>query len=169
VNTRVPTKVRSLIREEYLRGEGNCRELAEKHGLPTTTVENWCRREGWRAQLTAIDGRLTAKTEQSLVERANDLVARRAAFLERSFGEAEALLDRIQEERQHLRAGDLDALRKLVTCWRLVMEMLRKTLGLDEPQEQKPNAIFQVAFLGEEPPLARTIKAAPGGALPPIS
>ena len=104
MNTRVPTKVRSLIREEYLRGEGNCRELAEKHGLPTTTVENWCRREGWRAQLTAIDGRLTAKAEQSLVERANNLVERRAAFLERTLAEWEALLDRIEQERARLPA-----------------------------------------------------------------
>ena len=72
-------------------------------------------------------------------------------------------------ECQHLRAGDLDALRKLVTCWRAVTEMLRKALGLDKPQEQKPNAIFQVAFLGEEPPLARTIEVTPGGALPATS
>ena len=112
--------------------------------------------------MTAIDGRLTAKTEQSLVESANDLVARRAALLERTLAEGEALLDRIELERAQLPPGDLDALRKLVTCWRPVTEVLRKALGLDEPQEQKPNVIFQVGFIEEEPPLVRTIEVTPG-------
>ena len=148
----VPRSVRLAVREQYLSGEGTCRDLAEKHCIPLTTVENWCRRERWRAQVTAIDGSLTATTEPSLVKRANDLVARRAAFLERTLAEGEALLNRIEQERARLPAGDLDALRKIVTCWRLVTEMLRKALGLDEPQEQKPNVIFQVALIGEEPP-----------------
>src|SRR4029077_10349225 len=141
--------VRLAVREQYLTGEGTCRDLAEKHCIPLTTVENWCRREGWRAQVTAIDGSLTAATEPSLVKRRNDLAARRAALLERTLAEGEALLDRIEQERTRIPAGDLDALRKLVTCWRPVTEMLRKSLGLDEPQEQKPNMIFQVGFIDE--------------------
>ena len=72
-------------------------------------------------------------------------------------------------ERARLPAGDLDALRKLVTCWRPVTEMLRKALGLDEPQEQKTNVMFQVGLLTEEPPLARAIEVTPGGALPATS
>jgi hypothetical protein len=123
-------------------------------------VENWCRREGWRAQLTAIDGRLTAETEHSLVKRANDLVARRAAFVERTLAEGEALLDRIEQERARLPEGDLDALRKLVTCWRPVTEMHRKSLGLDETQQQKVGAMFHLHLGMEEPPLIKTIEMA---------
>lgn len=44
--------------------------------------------------------------------------------------------------------------------------MQRKSVGRDDQQEQKPNVMFQVAFIGEEPPLARTIEVTPGGALP---
>ena len=156
---RTPTSLRAKVRQDYLAGEGTCRELAEKYRLAFTTVENWCRRERWRAQMTAIDGRLTAETDQSLVERANTLVARRAAFLERSLAEAEALLDRIQEERDRLSTGDLDALRKLVQCWRPVTEMQRRSLGFDEPQEKKNPIMFHLQFGVEEPPLVQTIEA----------
>ena len=52
--------------------------------------------------------------------------------------EGEVLLDRIEQERLYLRPGDLEALRKFVTCWRPVTELQRKSLGLDEPQEKKP-------------------------------
>jgi hypothetical protein len=169
MSNRVPKSVRSAIRDEYLRGEGTCRELAEKHGLPHTTIENWCRREGWRAQLTAIDGSLTAATEPSLVKRANDLVARRAAFLERTLAEGEALLDRIEQERAQLSDGDLDALRKLVQCWRPVTELHRKSLGLDEPQDQKADLMFHLHLEMEEPPLIKTIEAADCGTLTPTS
>ena len=152
-----------------MRGEGNCRELAEKHGIPLTTVENWCRREGWRAQMTAIDGSLTAATEPSLVKRANDLVARRAAFLERTLAEGEALLDRIEQERERIPAGDLDPLRKVVQCWRSVTELHRKSLGLDEPQQQKADVMFHLHLGAEEPPLIKTIEAVECCRLPPAS
>ena len=157
------TELRKQVREDYLQGKGTCRELAEKHGLPHTTVENWCRRERWRSKLTEIDRRLTAETEHSLVKHADNLVARRAEFLERSLAEAEALLDRIQEERGRLAPGDLDALRKLVQCWKPVIEMQRRSLGLDEPQEKKNPTMFHLQLGFDEPPLIKTIEAADCG------
>lgn len=36
-----------LIRDDYIRGEGSLRRLAQRHGLPLATVESRSRREGW--------------------------------------------------------------------------------------------------------------------------
>jgi len=35
------------IRDGYIRGEGSLRRLAQRHGLPLSTVEARCRRENW--------------------------------------------------------------------------------------------------------------------------
>jgi len=148
--------MRSEIRRAYLAGEGSCRELAEKHGISPGTVENWCRREKWREKIAKIDGKLMASVEHSLAKHSDDIVAQRAAFMTRSIREANALLDDIQSELGNRKAGAIDDLKKLISCWDPVMNIQRKTLSLDK-EEQKGGCIIDLSLLRGEPERADAI------------
>lgn len=149
---KIPTSVRADVRQEYLEGKGSCRELAQKYGVSPAAVENWCRREGWRKRVKEIDRRLTVQTERSLANHADALVAQRAAFMNRTVGEGNAWLDEIDAERESRKRGDVETLRKVVTCWDTVTTMQRKSLRLDQ-EEQRATCILNLAVLREEPKL----------------
>ncbi len=150
---RIPTPTRALVRTGYLNGEGTCRELAEKHGMSPGTVENWCHREKWRRAVRGFDGPLMVQKEPSLLNRA-DLAARRQAFERRSIEQGEALLDRIEAELQRLKPGEVENLRKLVSCYNDTTGMQRKTLRLDEEAPKTNKLQLNLALMRDEPPLA---------------
>lgn len=151
--SRTHTAIRAKVRDDYLEGNGSCRELAQKYSLSEAAVENWCRREGWRQKRADFDGRVTAKAELSLEKHADALAARQVAVVERAMRDAEAFLDRIEEERSQLERRDVETLRKLISCWQPVVEVQRKSLRLDE-SEQKPQMVLNLGLLREEPQMA---------------
>ncbi len=103
--------------------------------------------------MKGFDGPLMLQKEPSLVNRA-DLSARRAAFEQRSLEEGEALLGLVQRERLHLKPGEVDHLRKLVSSWAEATGVQRKTLRLDEEAPKTNKLQLNLALMRDEPPLA---------------
>jgi hypothetical protein len=100
--------------------------------------------------LKEIDGKLTARTEQSLANHADALVAERAAFLSRSVADGNAWLSDIEAERDSRKKGDIETLRKLVPCWKTVTDTQRTSLRLDQP-DKRATCILNLAILRDDP------------------
>lgn len=58
------------IKAAYQKGEGSCREIAEKWGINRHTVEARCKREGWNREKSEIAQKVTEKVVEVLADRA---------------------------------------------------------------------------------------------------
>lgn len=129
---RIPKSIWMQIREAYERGEGSCRQLAEKYGLNPWAVSNRCKRERWRDSQAKLEQKLAKRLDQSLDKQAQSMAEQAAALVQRSVTEGFAWLDQVEKARQLLDAGDIPALRDLVGCWKSLIEVSRKTFRLDD-------------------------------------
>ena len=64
------------IKAEYLAGGTSYRKLAEKHGVPRSTLEQRAKREQWTKQHEDVKGKAEAKARRKIVtQRAADIAA----------------------------------------------------------------------------------------------
>ena len=151
------------IKAAYQRGEGSCAELAEQFGVTPGSVQNRCKREGWRKEMVALDGVVGQLVAEDLAERASTLAERRQRFLERTMDESESWLDQIKAAKQMVNADDIDGLRKLVTAWQIPVEAGRKAYGLNEAESAKPTL---VSISMANPPISAPMMGKPIEAQP---
>jgi hypothetical protein len=59
------------LKAAYQRGEGSCRELAEKWGVNNHTVEARCKREGWNRDKQEIARKVTEKVVDEMADAAS--------------------------------------------------------------------------------------------------
>ncbi len=130
-------KVWPQIKAAYLRGEGSLRTLAERFGVSLNTLEKTCRREGWRQEMAALGGIVTAEAAKSAAECGKQMGLTAAEFVERSIGETLGWLDRI-ERLAKADALDVEQLQKLVSAWRIAVTVGREAFRLDEPSAPAP-------------------------------
>ena len=123
------------VKAAYQRGEGSCAELAEQFGVTPVSVQNRCKRGGWRKELVALDRVVGQIVTEDLAERGFGLAERRQRFLERTMDESESWLDQIVEAKKLLRSEDIDGLRKLVSAWQVPVEVGRKAYGLNAEEK----------------------------------
>jgi hypothetical protein len=127
------------VQAAYQRGEGSCAELAERFEVTPVSVQNRCKRGGWRKELVALDRVVGQIVTEDLAERGFGLAKRRQRFLERTMDESESWLDQIVEAKKLLGSEDIDGLRKLVSAWQVPVEVGRKAYGLNA-EEKTANA-----------------------------
>ena len=135
------------VQAAYQRGEGSCAELAEQFGVTPVSVQNRCKRGGWRKELVALDRVVGQIVTEDLAERGFGLAERRQRFLERTMDESEGWLDQIVEAKKLVKSEDIDGLRKLVGAWQIPVEVGRKAYGLNaEEQNSNPRTLVSISM-----------------------
>jgi len=124
------------VRNDYELGKGSCRQLAELYGLNQHAVNSRCKREGWRETAKALKKRLDRKVVRAINNEAETMVDRAKRFVERTADESEEWLDAIQLAKRMVEVGDVDALVKLVTAWKVPVNEGRKAYGLDRGESE---------------------------------
>lgn len=128
------------IKETYQRGEGSCRELAERFGVSEHAAENRCRREGWRKEKMEIGG----KVAEMIVEKVSD---KATAHVKATLALCEALYADIQRSREQLLpAIDPPALDALARALTRINQVARQTLGIAEQPAQVNVTTNEMAF-----------------------
>ena len=145
----IPDRTWDKLRKQYQLGKGNCRQLAEKHGLNPQAVSTRCKREGWRVNTSKMTDRINQTVDRAINQKANDLADRAAGFVERSLAESEEWLDSVQKAKALVNAGDIDSLFKLVRAWRIPIGEGRKALGLDQSNFEQANSVVNVAIMSQ--------------------
>ena len=79
------------IKAEYVAGGISQRQLAEKHGVPVTTLTRRAKKEKWTAKRRAAEDKAVEKTSEKVAE----AVADNAVTLERVKGKLLAKLERM--------------------------------------------------------------------------
>ena len=77
-------------------------------------------------------------------ELGRDLARRGVAFIERCLRDDEQFHARIMAELDRAEAGDVQAVKVLVSAWKDLLSMTRINHGLDRDPEQHPKTLVQV-------------------------
>jgi len=134
-------KVKAL----YQRGEGSCRELAQRFGISESSVENKCFREKWRVEKKELEEKVKEKVEAVLVDEATAWVRdtiKRGWQARKEIDEAKA-----QAASPAIDPAMQDALSRVEARFD---DMVRRALGLpDSPQEYNHSGEVKHSFSHE--------------------
>ncbi|MDA1273871.1 MAG: hypothetical protein O2960_07445 [Verrucomicrobia bacterium] len=139
------------IKATYLGSEDSFRKLSERFGVSFHTLAKRAKRERWAAEKATIgDAVATAMATaalESATEQGKQAGLTAGGLVERVIRETEKWLDRIESRAS---AGSLDVgeFRGLVSSWREIVEVGRKTFRLDEAPERKANSLVNVQCVG---------------------
>ena len=134
--TKISEKRWAQVRAAYEAGEGCCRELGELYGINPHSVGTRCKRERWRETAKELKNRLDKRLDRALTHRAESMADRAKRLVERTADESEEWLDAVQVAKRMVNAGDVDALVKLVTAWKVPVNEGRKAYGLDRVESE---------------------------------
>jgi transposase-like protein len=141
--SRVSPETWKQIKEAYQKGEGSCRELAQKFGLTHDQVRNKCHREKWASKKSEIQEKLEAKVAQKVTQEAEKLVEslasdqrkhvddtlKRAARLRASI---DAAIESFPTDPNGRSLIDPEFIETLTRSEQRLDDMLRLSLGLPE-------------------------------------
>lgn len=129
------------IKEAYQRGEGSCRELAEKFGVSFIAIRNRCNREGWKSEMVKIGEKVTQKVVESLAQRG-------VAHAERMLKRYDNWLCKIDKVMPLAMKKIKEAsLRDLVTSQTQLDQAARKAYGLDQRELESQGAVIPIGGL----------------------
>lgn len=120
------------VKSAYQKGEGSCRELAERFGLSVHAIEKRCEREKWRAERAEIVAKVSEKVIEILTNESVEWVQRIKKSCVKD-------LDRIDESYDQMApAADPLAIKHLTGAKKLSDDVMRRALGLpDTPQKHE--------------------------------
>jgi hypothetical protein len=163
----IPPEKRIEARNIYETTKLSCRAIGDKIGIDGNTITTWKVRGGWTRQgeLNKQEKQFAAKLETRLASKLENkserLADRATALIERTLNEAEEWLELLAEKRRNGTMNADDAL-KLISAWKIPIEMSRKALRLDDgPSATKIGLFLPVNFVQAHSP-GLNLKA-PGG------
>lgn len=128
------------IKAAYQRGEGSCRELAERFGISQNSVEHRCKRGKWRAEKAEIGQKVVAKVVDTLAMDATRFV--QETIMRGLQYRKEIDLSKEQAAAPAIDPMMLDSLSRTEVR---VTDMVRKAFGIpDVPQKVEHSGIIQV-------------------------
>lgn len=145
------------IRDDYIGSEIDLRSLAVKHSVPYPTLRDRSIRESWhnakKAARSLSKEAVASAVSNTISPLAKEAVARRHATLalasvsadaliRRTLHESDQWLDRISRVGNQGEHENPDAIRKLTSSWRDVIQVARLTHGLDSTSTTVNVAVF---------------------------
>jgi hypothetical protein len=127
------------IRDDYIRGAGSLRQLAERHGLPLSTVEARCRRERWvslrekrqKAGLETLVGVPTGNAVIGAVEDRDWWAEQDREHLQQNLELTRRLRQAVEKKIANATANELErlggALEGVVNAERVLLELTPRT------------------------------------------
>ncbi len=124
------------VKIAYQKGEGSCRELAEKFGLSEDSVQNKCKRAKWRKEKAIIDQKVTEKVTEKIVDAATKWVDDTLKRAERYRGDIDASREQCGTTPDGKALMDPDVMRDYATVELKMDDMARRSLGLSDAAQK---------------------------------
>ncbi|MDA1277960.1 MAG: hypothetical protein O2960_28530 [Verrucomicrobia bacterium] len=148
------------LKRDYQAGNISLPGLARKYRVPLSTLQKRCCRERWRDQMQRVCNAVESSAMIEATALGQDLARRGAVFVERCLRDDERFHARIFDELKLAEAGDVQAVKSLISAWRDLISMSRLNFGLNSDSEVRPQqSLVQVQCVG-------TVTVGPGGVLP---
>lgn len=149
-HTRTPKEVWLKIKRDYMAGLGSCRELAEKYGVTATAVQNRCKRESWRSEMTKLESAVTKETTKIIAKRTGDIMELREHTIRRTCEDGELFRSVMLDFLTAIDKGDISGLKKLAEIYRITSDQPRKVLGLGQEPMRQTNWLINTNFTPRE-------------------
>jgi len=123
------------IKEAYQRGEGSCRELAERFGVSHSTIMKRCAKEKWKIQAEEINRKVEEKIVEKVSDAAAEYIKRKLKRIERCEKDIDASRNQFPTDEEGAVVMDMLNVKHMLQAEAQADEITRKALGIpDTPQ-----------------------------------
>lgn len=130
----------SLIKADYIAGNGSLRFLAQQHSLSPSTVMKKAAREKWEAARSLTGSTTVAMVAATLQQRASD-------FVNRVADQTDKFVSKVAASEQSLEPQDRQGLRQLAAAMKDVVSVGRLNYKLDDGSDNRSQCIVNLEFL----------------------